>query len=154
MLAAITLLAVCGAPRLASADATLFLGATTSSPANRMVRGFAFGLGLLVVGFEFEYANIGEGETATEPSLRTGMGNVLAQTPFGTFQLYGTIGAGVYREGLGEVRETNFGVNTGGGQGVSRRTPARPRRLPRVLADGNPLHSRFTACMPGSIWRF
>ena len=38
------------------------------------------------------------------PSLRTGMGNVLLQTPFpiAGMQFYVTLGAGGYRERLGE----------------------------------------------------
>ena len=35
---------------------TLFIGANMT-PANRQVRGAALGIGLLVVGFEFEYAD-------------------------------------------------------------------------------------------------
>ena len=50
-----TLLALrrCGRPR--RADITAFIGANTT-PANRQVRGVALGFGLLIVGFEFEYA--------------------------------------------------------------------------------------------------
>ncbi len=67
--------------RPASADATLFIGANTT-PANRGVKGFAAGGGLLVVAFEFEYANTSADEPAgTAPSVKTGMGNVLLQTP-------------------------------------------------------------------------
>ena len=43
-------------PASAFADATLFLGANTS-PANRSTRGLAIGMGLLVLGFEFEYSD-------------------------------------------------------------------------------------------------
>ena len=39
----------------AAADATLFLGANTT-PESRMTQGFAVGAGLLLIGFEFEYA--------------------------------------------------------------------------------------------------
>ena len=53
------------------------------SPANRAVRGAAIGGGLVIVGFEFEYADTTEDATAGAPSLKTGMGNVLLQTPSG-----------------------------------------------------------------------
>ena len=51
------LLASSAAP--AWADATLFLGATTT-PTNRTARGAALGTGLLLVGFEFEYSSTTE----------------------------------------------------------------------------------------------
>ena len=40
----------------ARADATLFVGSTTTTAA-RPARGVAFGGGILVVGFEFEYSD-------------------------------------------------------------------------------------------------
>ena len=65
----------------ARADITAFIGANTT-PANRPVRGFAVGTGLLIVGFEFEYAHDERrSRGARAPSLKTGMGNVLLQTP-------------------------------------------------------------------------
>src|ERR687884_181567 len=64
----------------AFADITGFIGATTT-PANRLVRGVAAGGGLLVVGFEFEYADTTDDPSAAAPSLKSGMGNVLLQTP-------------------------------------------------------------------------
>src|SRR5947209_4045700 len=93
---------VLAAPRDARADVTGFIGANTT-PANRMTQGFAVGIGLLVVGFEFEYANTPDDSTAVAPSLKTGMGNVLVQTPFPFFgfQPYATAGAGIYSETLG-----------------------------------------------------
>ena len=90
----------------AFADATVFLGSTTT-PANRAAKGFAVGVGLLVVGFEFEYRRHAEDAARrTAPSLRTGMGNVLLQTPVAIrgFQPYFTTGGGVYRERLGTQR--------------------------------------------------
>ena len=67
----------------ARADLTAFIGATTT-PDNRAARGFAVGAGLLIVGFEFEYASTSASTDpgALAPSLKTGMGNVLLQTPF------------------------------------------------------------------------
>ena len=38
----------------AFADATLFIGSTTT-PANRTAKGVAVGFGLVIIGFEFEY---------------------------------------------------------------------------------------------------
>ena len=67
------------APAAASADATLFLG-TTTSPTHRTVKGFAVGVSLLVVGFEFEYASTAEDATTNAPSLKTTSGNVFVQT--------------------------------------------------------------------------
>src|SRR4051812_34265422 len=90
ILAAICLL--CLTPQLASADATLFLG-TTTSPTHRTVKGFAGGVSLLIVGYEFEYASTAGDETLLAPSLKTTSGNGFVQT-FGLpgFQLYATTG--------------------------------------------------------------
>src|SRR5438094_592271 len=43
---------VCVMARPAEADATVFLG-TTTSPTHRTVKGFAAGVSLVIVGFEF-----------------------------------------------------------------------------------------------------
>ena len=98
-------LGIVGAPGVARADITVFIGATTT-PENRMARGFSVGLGLLIVAFEFEYANTPEDVEAGAPSLRTGSGNVLLQTPIPVFgvQPYFTTGGGFYREELGALR--------------------------------------------------
>jgi len=131
------------AARPAHADITGFIGANTT-PANRQVRGFAVGMGLLVVGFEFEYANTTDDPKATAPSLKTGMGNVLLQTPlaFFGFQPYFTTGGGIYREELGTHHDTSFGLNTGGGVKVSLAGPLRLRVDYRMFKLGNgALHS-------------
>lgn len=122
----------------ASADLTGFLGTNTSVD-NRMVRGAAFGAGLLVLGFEFEYANNGENPLKGAPALTTGMGNVLVQTPveFLRMQPYFTTGAGVYRERLGTRRDTGFGVNTGGGVKITLAGPLRLRLDYRLFRLGN-----------------
>ena len=127
----------------AQADATAFLG-TSSNPVNRPVYGFALGGGLLVLGFEFEYAETSDNLAESAPSLKTGMGNVLLQTPFAIagFQLYGTAGAGPYRERLGEETETHIGLNTGGGVKMSLVGPLRVRLDYRVFSlKGEPRHS-------------
>ena len=124
--AALVLLFVSAAP--AFADATVFIG-STATPANRSVRGLAFGAGLLVLGFEFEFAQTGETLGEAAPSLRTGMGNVLLQTPIpiAGIQFYLTTGAGLYRERLGTNQETHVGLNTGGGAKISLLGPIRAR---------------------------
>jgi hypothetical protein len=122
----------------ARADATAFIGANTT-PANRSVRGFAFGTGLLLVGFEIEYAKTTGDDSVSAPTLRTGTGNVLLQTPtaiFG-FQPYVTVGAGLYRERLGTHQDTSFAPNTGGGVKVTLVGPIRLRVDYRVFKLGN-----------------
>jgi len=125
-------------PATARADATAFIGANTT-PSNRTVKGFAFGLGLLIVAFEFEYATTSDDVTALAPALKTGMGNVLLQTPvaiFG-FQPYFTSGGGVYRETLSSHQETGLGTNVGGGVKMSLAGPLRLRVDYRVFKLGS-----------------
>jgi len=140
VLGATLLLVLVSSP--AFADATLFLGSTTT-PANRPAKGFAVGVGLLVVGFEFEFADTSENELEATPSLRTGMGNILVQTPVavaGT-QFYLTTGGGVYRERLFARQETHVGFNTGGGVKVSLIGPIKARLDYRVFKlKGEPLY--------------
>src|SRR5215217_3425206 len=86
-------------PSTASADITAFIG-VNPTPTNRVTRGFAGGVGLLIVAFEFEYANTVEDEVKNAPNLKTFMGNALVQTPLpiAGMQFYGTAGGGGYRE--------------------------------------------------------
>lgn len=136
LILAMAMAAAAAAP--ARADATLFLGANTT-PANRSVRGAALEVGLLIVGFEFEYAHTPDDPTARAPALTTGSGNVLLQTPvsFYGFQPYLTVGAGVYRETLGDHRNTSLEVNTGGGVKMSLVGPLRLRVDYRVFKLGS-----------------
>ena len=123
------------------ADVTAFVG-TATAPSNRTTRGFAIGAGLLIVGFEFEYGDTVEDLADAAPSLRTGMGNLLIQTPFAIagFQPYFTTGAGVYWEELGSLSETNFGINNGGGVKISLIGPVRARIDYRVFSlRGSPV---------------
>ena len=127
----------------ARADITAFIGANTT-PDNRQTRGFAVGAGLLVVGFEFEYADTTDSTNPTSssglaPSLKTGMGNVLLQTPFAIagFQPYFTTGGGLFRERLGTHQETSFALNTGGGVKISLIGPLRLRVDYRVFKLGS-----------------
>ena len=130
----------------AFADITGFIGATTT-PANRLVKGVAAGGGLIVIGFEFEYADSTDDPAAFAPVLKTGMGNVLLQTPvpiFG-FQPYFTTGGGIYRERLGTHVDTGVGVNVGGGVKVTLVGPLRLRvdyRMFRLGSDAlySPAH--------------
>ena len=146
VVAALLLLIVAATP--AFADATVFIGSTTT-PTNRTAKGVALGVGLLIVGFEFEYSSTGEDFEEGVPSLRTGMGNVLLQTPFPVLgmQFYGTVGAGGYREQLkGDFdeavrQETYVGTNVGGGVKVSLLGPVRVRLDYRLFRlHGEPLH--------------
>ena len=79
-------------PSTASADLTAFLGVNptpTDAPGHA---GFAGGIGLLIVGFEFEYANTERGPaTSSAPGLKTYMFNGLLQTPvpIARMQFYG-----------------------------------------------------------------
>jgi hypothetical protein len=122
----------------ARADLTAFLG-TNTTPANRSVKGVAVGGGLLVVGFEFEYSTTSEDPTANAPSLLTGMGNVLVQTPMAIvgIQPYFTIGAGIYHERLGGQADTGFGTNTGGGVKIALIGPLRLRVDYRIFSLGS-----------------
>lgn len=147
-------LAATGAP--AYADVTAFIGANTT-PANRQVRGFAVGVGLLVVGFEFEYANTPDDPAAVAPSLKTGMGNLLLQTPFPLFgfQPYFTTGGGIYREELGTHKDTGFALNSGGGVKVSLAGPLRVRVDYRILKLGRgALHSPAHRVYVGANLKF
>jgi opacity protein-like surface antigen len=120
------------------ADVTLFLGANTT-PVNRAVRGGAFGAGLLIIGFEGEYASTPDDPKAAAPSLVTGSGNVLIQTPFAVLGLqpYLTTGAGLYREKLATHQDTSFAFNTGGGVKVSLIGPLRLRVDYRAIKLGS-----------------
>src|SRR3979490_1744043 len=122
----------------ARADITAFIGANTT-PANRQVRGGALGFGLLVIGFELEYAFTPDEPAASAPSLKTGMGNLVLQTPVAVFgfQPYFTTGGGFYQEELGAHSDTGFAVNTGGGVKVSLAGPNRLRVDYRIFKLGS-----------------
>jgi len=131
------------APASAVADVTAFIG-TTATPANRTAAGVAIGFGILFLGFEFEYSGTGEEPLEQAPSLRTGTGNVLLQTPVAIMGLqpYFTTGGGAYRESLGSFQETQAAFNTGGGVKISLLGPVKARLDYRVFKlKGEPLHS-------------
>jgi hypothetical protein len=141
-IASILLVSVLGiglVPSLAHADFTTFLGVSTT-PTTRSAKGLAFGISLIVIGFEFEYAGAVEKSIDGAPSVRTGMLNGLIQTPTKT-QLYLTAGGGFYRERLGTASETSIGTNVGGGIKFSLAGPIRLRVDYRVFSfRGDPLY--------------
>ena len=130
----------------ARADLTAFLG-VNPTPVNRGVKGFSIGAGILIAGFEAEYADTGEDVTLGAPKLRTFMFNGLLQTPvpIAGFQFYGTLGGGVYHESIStqpNLDETNFGSNIGGGAKISLVGPLRLRVDYRVFnLHGNARHT-------------
>jgi hypothetical protein len=134
-LAALLVLAV---PAAAFADITAFIGVNTS-PSSRTTTGFAVGAGLLFIGFEFEYASTSEDPVAAAPSLKTGMGAVLLQTPFAVagFQPYFELGGGFYDEALGARSDAGFVSGTGGGVKISLAGPLRARVDYRVMKLGS-----------------
>jgi hypothetical protein len=144
---------VAAAATPARADVTAFLG-LSPTPENHAVRGLAAGISILIVGFEFEYANLSEDEVELLPGLKTYSGNVLVQTPTST-QLYVTAGAGGYQERLIETQETNFVMNVGGGAKISLLGPLRVRLDYRLFTlKGSPLHSTYQRFYVGANLAF
>ena len=138
-------LAILSVPRTAAADITAFVG-VTPTPENRAVRGVALGFGILILGFEFEYSSAVEDGEEGLPSLQTGSGNLLIQTPIEVsgIQLYGTAGGGVYRERLLTRQETHFTTNVGGGAKIRLAGPLRLRLDYRLFRlQGSPLHRTY-----------
>ena len=135
----------------AEADLTAFLG-TNATPSNRPVLGFAAGLSLLVIGFEIEYSDTKADDGAGAPRLRTGMVNLLVQTPFAIagMQFYGTVGGGGYRESGGGGRETNVGGNAGVGVKIAVAGPLRMRLDYRVFTlRGSPQYEKHQRLYAG-----
>ena len=131
-------------PSTASADFTAFLG-VNPTPSSRVVRGLSLGVGLVIVGFEFEYANASEDLDELAPGLRTFMFNGLVQTPvpIAGMQFYATAGGGGYRETLNDVSETHVGINVGGGVKMTLAGPLGLRLDYRVFTlQGDPRHSK------------
>ena len=140
----------------ARADITAFLG-LSPTPDNHAVKGFAAGLGLLIVAFEFEYANLSEDDFEALPGLKTYAGNVLLQTPIevvGT-QFYATAGAQGYTETLGPLEETHFGTNIGGGAKIKLLGPIRVRVDYRIFRlQGSPIHDVYQRFYVGANLKF
>jgi hypothetical protein len=145
-------LAATAAP--ARADITAFLG-LTPTPERHTLKGFSVGAGLIIVGWEFEFAHIGEDVDEGLPGLRTYSGNFLVQTPTQGLQLYGTTGVEGYRENLGEFQETYFGTNIGGGAKIKLVGPLRVRLDYRIFKlQGSPLHSVYQRFYVGGNLKF
>lgn len=140
LVALLTLGIAAATPAPAAADITAFLG-FSPTPERRSVKGFAFGVNMLVLGFEFEYANTAENELDGAPGVRTGMINGLVSTPTSRAQLYLTAGGGFYREGFRDFTETGFGTNFGGGVKMGLAGPLKLRLDYRIFAlRGDPLY--------------
>ena len=122
----------------ARADNTSFIGANTT-PDNRRVLGGALGFGVLIIGFEGEYAFTPDDPRAAAPSLRTGIANIVLQSPVPFFgiQPYFTTGGGFYQEELGLHSDTGFALNTGGGVKVTLAGPIRLRVDYRIFKLGS-----------------
>ena len=152
-------------PSPAAADITAFLGRATT-PSTRTVKGAAIGTGLLVVGFEFEYAatdedlNVVDSEFTAAPAVKTFMFNGLLQTPvpIARMQFYGTLGGGVYHETLSiepNDDRTNFGTNIGGGAKITLVGPIRLRVDYRVFSfRGTPRHTNAQRFYAGVNLKF
>jgi opacity protein-like surface antigen len=150
----LAMLAASAAPALA--DVTAFIG-MTPTPHNHSLKGFSVGMGMLVVGFEFEYANIAEDTTEQLAGLKTYSGNVLAQTPVAVagIQLYGTLGAEGYQERLGDASVTHFGTNIGGGAKINLIGPLRVRVDYRIFhLQGTPINDTYQRFYVGANLKF
>jgi opacity protein-like surface antigen len=141
VVAAFTSVALFAVPSIAAADVTAFLG-LGMKPATRSAKGVAVGLKILVVGLEGEYSNISEDTGDDAPGVKTYMLNAMVQTPTSGAQLYATAGAGVYRETFTNgPKETNTGINIGGGAKLSLLGPLKLRVDYRIFKfRGEALH--------------
>ncbi len=134
----ITLLAALASPARAWADVTGFAG-FSPTPSTRPTSGFAFGINLLIVGFEFEYGHTSESPDNAAPGLTTGMVNGILETPTHT-QFYLTAGGGFYHETLLDAASTSVGTNIGGGVKMGLVGPLRLRLDYRVFSlRGSPI---------------
>ena len=141
-IAGVVVLAACvGVSTPASADITGFVG-LAGGPSTRLTKGLALGIGFVIAGIEFEYADTGEDLPSGAPHIQTFMVNGLLQTPVAVagIQFYGTVGGGAYRQDLGVLSETNVGMNLGGGVKVNLIGPLRLRADYRMFRfSGTPL---------------
>lgn len=133
--------ALAATPAAAHADITAFFGAGRG-PETRLAKGLAFGVSVLVVGFEVEYSDISAKDDpgALAPRLRTGTINAIVQTPTPGVQLYATAGVGGYRENMLGDTETSTVLNVGGGLKLNLFGPLRLRVDYRLFTlRGNPV---------------
>jgi opacity protein-like surface antigen len=145
----------------ARADLTGFIGINaTPVTAKRAVKGLAVGTGLVIVGFEAEYADTNEDLILGGPRLRTFMFNGLAQTPvpIARMQFYATAGGGLYRETVStepDGNKTHVGINVGGGAKISLAGPLRLRLDYRVFTlRGTPRHASVQRVYAGINLKF
>jgi hypothetical protein len=139
LIGGLTALLVALLPRPAAADLTFFAGASPS-PTTRSAKGVAIGVGLVIVGFEFEYGKIVEDEPKGSPALTTGMGNLVVMTPTSHVQLYLTTGGGIFHERWRDFTTTNVGTNVGGGIKMGLAGPFKLRVDYRVFRlNGTPI---------------
>ena len=122
------MLILIAAARPALADATAFIG-SAPAPEGGSVRGAALAISLSVVGFEFEYSETRPDSAGGGIMTRSGMLNVLVETPgrAGGVRFYATFGGGVYHERPGSAETTNAGGNAGGGVKIPLLGPFRLR---------------------------
>jgi opacity protein-like surface antigen len=141
VVAAVTALSLFAVPSVAAADVTAFLG-LGMKPATRSAKGAAVGVKILVVGLEGEYSHISEDTADNAPGVKTYMLNAMVQTPTSGAKLYATAGAGVYRETFTNgPRETNTGINIGGGVKLGLLGPVKLRVDYRIFKfRGEALH--------------
>ncbi len=118
----------------ARADVTAFIGSMVT-PWSARTTGVAVGMTVIVVGVEFEYAASPEDASTLTPGLTTGSLNVLVQAPFAVKRVvvYGTAGAGLYRQQLGAAEKTGTEINVGGGVKIGLAGPLRLRLDYRIL---------------------
>jgi hypothetical protein len=153
---ALAVLALVGQAAPARADLTAFIG-VSPTPEQHLAKGLAVGAGLVVVGFEIEYCRLSEDVESGVPSLTTGSGNLLVQTPvpINGWQFYATLGGGIYRERLDELQETHFSSNLGGGAKYTVAGPLRLRFDYRIFSlMGSPLHKRVQRLYVGANLAF
>jgi hypothetical protein len=137
-LLALTLLAASATP--ARADLTGFFG-ISPTPAKHTTKGFAFGISMVVVGFEFEQAQTAANEAKGAPGVRTTMFNGMLQTPTSGSQLYLTGGGGWYKETYRDRDDTGVATNVGGGIKIALAGPVRLRLDYRIFnLRNNPLY--------------
>ena len=135
--ALLVLLAFAAAP--ARADATAFIGANTT-PSNRPVKGFAVGMGLLIVAFEFEYADDERGCGGAGAGAEDRHGERAAADAgcrSSGFSRISRPAAGSIARRSARTRRPGCGTNVGGGVKVSLAGPLRLRVDYRVFKLGS-----------------
>ena len=112
----------------ARADLTVFAG-LQGSPTIRASTGISLGFGVLLIGWEVEIARVSEEIEDAAPSIAAGTGSIYVQNPvpISGVQLYAIAGAGLYRERLGIIEQTDVHLALGGGAKVKLAGPLKLR---------------------------